>query len=311
MDKNKIGIIGFGSQGKRIVSILNKLKKKNYTIYKKTPFNPAIKKTTNDFNLIKKCGIIFVCSPNRTHFNIIKKLSKGRYIFCEKPPVDTLKELNNIEKIDLSKIYFNFNFRFSKINSSLKSTKKYKFGRLLYGNMIMGHGLATKKAFKGSWRSNKTNGVYDILAIHLIDIIANNFSISKVNKKLSNFISKTGSDNSYFSIVLKKFGQIDCFVSYTSPFKQKFEFIFENGMLIIDNNQIIFRGPRNTFNKKGLFISPKILKHERMNQSKDYVESLRKSIKYFFKTLKNNQRFSKNENKLSLLSNKLMLNNQK
>jgi hypothetical protein len=61
-------------------------------------------------------------------------------------------------------------------------------------------------------------------------------------------------------------------------------------------------------NLKGFFISPKILKQERINQSKDYVESLRKSIKYFFKTLKNNQRFSNNENKLSLLSNKLMPN---
>jgi hypothetical protein len=171
----------------------------------------------------------------------------------------------------------------------------------------MSHGLATKKSYLNSWRSKKGKGVYDVLDIHLIDIILNNFEISSIKKKLSNLISKKAPDNAYFSIILKKIGKIDCFISYSSPFKQQFEFIFENGTLEIGNNQIIYRGPRNTFNKEGFFIRPKIILKEKFNQSKDYDKSLTESVEFFFKNYNQKKIFNLKKTKLSLLSNKLLI----
>ena len=312
MGQDKIGLIGFGSQAKRIIKILKTTKNNINFIFRKNLKKKDKSLITNKIKDIEACNIIFILSPNSTHFNYINRLKKNRYIFCEKPPVDKIGQLKFLKNIDLSKIYFNYNYRYSKINDALKKTKKYKFGKLLYGNIIYGHGLATKKSYINSWRSRKNNqGVYEILGIHLIDLILNNYKISKVKKKLSYFLKKKKPDNSFFTINLENFGQIDCFISYTSPYEQKFNFIYENGILEINNKYIIFRGPRNTFDKRGFFSSPKILFKESFKQLKDYDTSLRKSVKYFIKIAKNKKKFLQSENKLSILSNMYLLKGNK
>jgi predicted dehydrogenase len=307
MKNSYVGIIGFGSQGKRIFSILKKLKFKNLVIFKINKFYKNKKLYTNNFSKIKKCDIVFVCSPNNTHFKYVKSLEKNIYIFCEKPPVNNINELNKLKKMNLNRVYFNYNYRFSEINSSLQSIKKYNFGKLLYGNIVMAHGLASKKNYNISWRSKDKGGVYDILGIHIIDLILNNYKISLITKKLSKFSSNYSVDNAYFTIKLENFGQIDCYVSYSTPYKQKFEFIFENGLLEIDNKSICFKGPRNTFDNKGFFITPQILYKKKFNQQNDYHSSLEKSVNYFLKCFKNKQSFKKKDTKISLKSNKLML----
>ena len=136
-----IGIIGNGGHSKRIQKILKK-KKLKYFIYK--PDRPKYFNKSS-FVKLKKCKAIFIVSPNNTHYHYIHKLRKGRYIFCEKPPVTNLKDLNKLKKINNGKIYFNFNFRFLKISEILKNTKKYNLGNLLYANLISSHGLSVKK----------------------------------------------------------------------------------------------------------------------------------------------------------------------
>ena len=304
----KVGIIGFGSQAKRIFKILKAFKIKISYIYKKKIDKKSFNNLTDNFNKIKECNAIFICSPNSTHFKYIEKLYKGRYIFCEKPPVDSFRDLNSLKKINISKTYFNFNYRFSRINEAINKTKKYRFGKLIYGNIIFGHGLATKKKYKNTWRSNNNaQGVYEVVGIHLIDLIINNFKILKVKKELVNLLKSNSPDNAYFSIKLREFGQIDCLTSYSSPYIQKFIFIYENGILEISDNLIIFKGPRNTFDKKGFFVTPKTLLKEKFNNVKDYEDSLKKSIKYFMKISKSGKKFDLSKNKLSLTSNEILL----
>jgi len=86
-----------------------------------------------------------------------------------------------------------------------------------------------------------------------------------------------------------------------------FSLIYENGILEINNKYIIFRGPRDTFDKKGYFSAPKELFKESFQQEKDYDNSLRKSVKYFIKVVDNKKKFLKKENQLSILSNKYLL----
>ena len=68
----KIGIIGNGNHSKRIQKILKK-KGLSFLIYK--PKKPKYFEK-KDFEDIKKCKIIFILSPNKTHFNYIKSLYK-------------------------------------------------------------------------------------------------------------------------------------------------------------------------------------------------------------------------------------------
>ena len=85
----RIGIIGDGGHSKRIQKILIK-KKLNFFIYKPKKPNYFEKK---NFDQLKKCNVIFIISPNNTHFFYIKRLYRARYIFCEKPPVNNKKGL--------------------------------------------------------------------------------------------------------------------------------------------------------------------------------------------------------------------------
>ena len=72
----KILIIGNGSQSKRIQNILKKMN------YKFSIFYYKIKKNSYISSALKS-DIIFVCSPNRTHYHYINKglsLSSGELI---------------------------------------------------------------------------------------------------------------------------------------------------------------------------------------------------------------------------------------
>ena len=56
-------------------------------------------------------------------------------IYSMKPPVLSNSEIKYLNKISKSKIYFNFNFRFSLLSKILNDIKKYKLGKLLYSNI--------------------------------------------------------------------------------------------------------------------------------------------------------------------------------
>ena len=249
----RIGLIGKGSQYKRVSKIL-KSRGLGYFIYK-----PEVKKKNNKDNLenLKKCNVIFILSPNKTHFKYLKILSKGRYIFCEKPPVSNMGDLTKLKKLNYRKIYFNFNFRFSCISQVLSEIKIYNLGQLLYGTITSGHGLGFKKNYVDSWRSNKKlckKGVFEIISIHWIDLINIYFSLDKIKMlKLMNFSKKGSSyDNSYCKIALKNNSEIDIFSSYTSPLVKKILLIFNNGTIEQNNNSIEIRGPAINLDKKNI-----------------------------------------------------------
>ena len=88
----KIGLIGNGFHAKRIQKILKK-KKIKFFLYK--PSRPNYY-NVNDFEIIKKCDVIFILTPNKTHLDYIKKLYPKRYIFCEKPVGISVKETEEI-----------------------------------------------------------------------------------------------------------------------------------------------------------------------------------------------------------------------
>ena len=66
----KIGIIGDGGHSKRIQKILIK-KKLSFFIYKPEKPNYFGEKK---FDQLKKCNVIFIISPNNTHYFYLKKL---------------------------------------------------------------------------------------------------------------------------------------------------------------------------------------------------------------------------------------------
>ena len=72
----KIAIIGNGKHSKRIQKILTK-KRLQFIIYKPNNRKYYDKKK---FEELKKCNVIFIISPNNTHYHYINKLKEKRSI---------------------------------------------------------------------------------------------------------------------------------------------------------------------------------------------------------------------------------------
>jgi len=304
----KIGIIGNGGHSKRIQKILLQ-KKLNFFIYKPKKPNYFDKEK---FHELKKCNVIFIISPNNTHFSYLKKLHKGRYIFCEKPPVNSRKELTKLKKIKSNKIYFNYNFRFIKIAQIIMNRKKYKLGNLIYANLSSSHGLAQKKDYKKNWRSNIKKcpkGIYEIVSIHYVDLINFLFNVLTIEKPRLINTSKIGSsyDTSLVEIKLKNNSRVSVFSTYNSSYSKNLFFLFENGIVEQRDNIITIRGPSLNLDRKGFFIKPKLIKKLSINENKDFTGSLYKSVSFFLTHAKHKSIFNKKIWNSSIKSNTLIL----
>ena len=307
-ERIKVCVIGNGTHSKRIQKIL-KSKKLKFFIFK-----PKSKKNFKKENLdiLSKYNVFFIISPNGTHYHYIKSLNKKGYIFCEKPPTNNIRDLKKLKKINSDRIYYNFNFRFSTIAEVLKKRDKYNLGKLIYTNIISGHGLALKKQYKLNWRSDKKKcpkGVFEMLSIHSIDLLNHIFKITNFSKPYLINLSNLGNsyDNSHISLKINNKSFAEIFSSYTSPVINKKIFIFENG-LVEDNNSIItIKGPTLNFDKDNFLKPPKLIKRIIVNQKKDYSQSLVMSINFFLKTISKEKKFSNKENLETLKINEMIL----
>ncbi len=304
----KIGIIGDGKHSKRIQIILKKKKLKFY-VYK-----PDRPKYFNEieFNKLEKCNIIFILSPNRTHFNYLKLLSNNRYIFCEKPPVTTKKDLNHLKKMNYKKIYFNFNKRYSLLSEVLKKTKVLKLGKIIYGSFITSHGFAQKIDYPKNWRSKKQNnkkGIFETVSIHDIDLLNYIYGIKKIKIiNLDNTSNKGNSvDTASSQIILKNNIKVNIFSTYNSAYNESVYLLFENGLVIKNYNSVSVYSPTNTFDKNGFFKKPPIIYKNKISSQRDYNKSLQNSVNYFLKIVKKKLQFNKKDFICSINSNKLIL----
>ena len=304
----KVGLIGNGVHSRRIQRIL-KSKKINFLLYK--PTRPSYYDKKN-YNKLKECDVIFILTPNGTHFNYIKNLHAHRYIFCEKPPVNSLNELKKLKKINSKKIYFNYNTRFSKISEILKKRNQYTLGNLMHASLVLSHGLAQKKEYKKNWRSNIKKcpkGVYEVVSIHLIDLINFHFKIDKIQKPTLLNQSSVGNsyDSSVLEIILKNKAVVSIFSTYNSPYATRYFFLFENGIIEQIDNNLIVRGPTMNLDSKGFFKKPNVIKSFNVNDNNDYNFSLKESINFFLNTAKKKKSFNKNIFECSIKSNSLIL----
>lgn len=304
----KVCIIGNGIHSKRIQKILGTFKIK-YDIYK-----PVLKKNYKRKSLkqLKKFNVFFIISPNHTHYHYIKSLHKQGYIFCEKPPTNNNKELTRLKKINSKKIYYNFNYRFSKISQILKNRKKYNFGKLIYANLISGKGLAFKPEYKKNSRSNVKicpKGVFEMVTIHWLDLLHHLFNVTKIHEPQLTNLSRVGTsfDNSNIRVEIEKKIIAEIFCTYTSPLINKKLFVFENGILEQNENKILIKGPAINYDKNKFFKSPKIIKKINVSEKKDYQDSLVKSIQFFLEIVRKKKVFSRKENAKSLVINKMII----
>lgn len=314
-----IGLIGYRNHSLKILNILVKYNYKNIIVYcrdKKKLLN--VKKNilyTDDINELIKCSIIFICSPNNTHYKYIKKfLSKDTYIFCEKPASVCLKEvkkLKNLKNQLKEKIYFNFNYIKSNTYYFIdKEIKNKQNGELMHVSIYATHGLFFKNKFNKNWRIQNKNIFEEItgnLGIHYINLLNHLFGKIKIINKNTNRFSKKGTDSSLITIRSSKGKTASIYLSYATVFSQEIKIFFTNSILEISSNNIYKYSPRDTFDSKGRFIKPR---KKLIKKNSDISKlSLEESVKFFMNVAYSKKKFNIDDYNLALNSSIIILKN--
>ena len=318
----RIGMIGYRNHAKRLINIIkNRNDCELALIY--YPFKLLdIPCATNDIRDLYTCDAVVIASPNQTHFEYIMHLLnnfKG-YIMCEKPPVNSIEDLEQLSAISESnkeRVFFNYNFRFSYLNSLFTNhIFQEKVGEIIHINIISTHGLAFKTEYKNSWRANgniNLHAITETVAIHYIDLL--NLHFGKVIKYFytPTIVANTGTafDTAHLSLEYKDKVTASIFVSYASPMINEILVIGTSGFCTIRDNLIKFFFPRDTFDTKGFFINPPLEMEHSINRSEDYECSLIKSFDFFIQHVHRKKKINTFYFDISLASNYFVLETRK
>lgn len=266
------------------------------------------------------CQGIIIASPNESHMKYIQYLisvNYSGYIYCEKPPVSSSRELIQLENIEDSfkkRILFGFNLERSLYKKIIDG--EYHIGRLCYCNITSGHGLGFKSFYKESWRNDMNkckNGIFEMVSIHYLEMFIAKYGLPKEEMSFGCVKAPDGKnmDNNLYSAI---FGDEEIFlslyVSYTTPLIEKSDFIFDNGYISITEDKTVIYGPRDCFDKDGMFKYPNIMEEIPIGTKQIWEESLRENLRYFLRKITNKQNIPIEEYESAIRVNKYILNMQ-
>jgi len=298
----KIGIIGYRKHAEELITILerNPHCTLQYIYHPNKTINDD--RGTNDFTDLLRCDAVIIASPNHTHFEYIEKLlqNPNLFIFCEKPPISSHEELKQLKKIneqDKKRIFFNFMFRFSKLNEIFKEyLVEDKIGKLIRVDVVFTKGLAFKDKYLGSWRADGENNLHNILdasTIHFIDLFNTFLKKSEKHDYFPELISERGTSfDTTFTVLKYKKVILSILNSYASPLVNEVTILGTNGYLTIRDGRIVFFSPRDTFDSKGYFIKPPIQIDKEYSIENDIENAMSNSMNYFIEHVKEKNEFS-------------------
>jgi predicted dehydrogenase len=295
------------SHGTRIDVVYHPKKKSNHT------------KSSNNISDLNECDAVFILSPNDTHFDYLKYFSKefDGYIYCEKPPVSSTKELRqlNLLQLDPHKVFFNFQLRFSNLRLLLEqSIVDGSIGEPINCHISSTQGLAFKKNYANSWRSDKKhhpNGIAETKSIHFLDLLFLLFGspVDYSYKPTNRTMNGSAYDTCHFTLTFKNGLIATLLMSYAAPLTFEFNFLGTNGILEYNSNSLTLKTPRDSFDKRGFFIEPpEKIKIKPNKLDTDFTQdSLEKSINYFLSHVRENKPISKELFDQSLKTNSFIL----
>ena len=184
-----------------------------------------------------------------------------------------------------------------------------QIGEIIHINIISTHGLAFKKEYLDSWRSNKNpNNILDSLGIHYLDLILYNLGDIKNADYFPCLVSKNG--NSYDTCTLtlkteKTSTMIYC--SYANPKINEIIVIGTNGYLTIRDNKKEVFSPRDCFDEKGFFIKPPAIQSDTFDFDVEYIESLKNSLKYFLDCVANKKSIDIENFEKSMITTRMLI----
>ena len=301
-----IGVIGYKNHAQKIINLLEKEYNIKYIYHPKKQLK--FKNFTNKINKFLNLDCVFIICPSRFHFKYLSYFNKNKfkgYIFCEKPPVTNLKDLNKISRLWNGKIYFNFNLRHSYLAKSFNHSKN--LGKLVSFHIFDSKPLIYKKELSKNWRMNVKDTLVTNNLIHYIDLIT-----FKYKQNIKNFRLINNKINRKFKIIdnlstIFKINNIlfNINISYSTGLEKLYLLYFTNGKIEITDKYIKIFFPSNHTNSKNNFEKPKLKKVIKVKNL--FNNSNEKSLKYFMNFIKKKLLLKKNDFNSSIKSNNEIL----
>ena len=320
----EIGIIGYRGHSLKLLRIsLKQMSVKKIIIFCRSKnksdelnYKNSNKKIkyTYDFNDLINSRAVIVSSSNESHVSYIKKLlNEDLYIFCEKPACTNIKDYNFLSKLkksDKSRIYFNYNFKKSQLNTDIKKILSYKkFGKPVHVTIESSQGIAFKDWFRNNWRSSKDifKNVSGNLGVHYINLLEGYFGKpKKIFVKINSISGNQSNDTGIVNIHFNNNISATLVLTYAAPYSQQIKFLLSNSIISYKDNTLAIYYPRDTFSKDGLFIHPKKVKM--FKYKKNFSElSQEESLKYFFNNVNKKKFFSVKDFDSAISTSKSML----
>ena len=301
-----IGVIGYKNHAKKIINLLEKEYNVKYIYHPKKKLE--FKNFTNKINKFLNLDCVFIICPSRFHYKYLSYFNKNKfkgYIFCEKPPVTTLKDLKKISRFWNGKIYFNFNLRHSYLANSFNHNKN--LGKLISFHIFDSKPLIYKKELIKNWRMNIKDTLVTNNLIHYIDLITHKYKQNIKNVQLtSNKINKKFKIIDNLSTIFKINNILfNINISYSTGLEKLYLLYFTNGKIEITDKYIKIFFPSNHTNSKNNFEKPKLKKVIKVKNL--FNNSNVKSLKYFMNFVKKKLLIKKNDFNSSIKSNNEIL----
>ncbi len=281
----KVGIIGYGSIGKRHYENLKKLDIKLFI------YDPYIKKKKKEFvknlkELFLKTNIILISSPSELHISQLNEsINNNKHVFVEKPishKLDGLNEIFNKAKKKNLIIKCGFNMRYRKV---VIETKKIldsnKLGKVIFANFFCGSFLPNwrpKQNYLNGYANNKKGGGVLFDSIHEFDLANMFFGPAKVKKAFivnTNLLKLKTEDFAEVNLIHSNGVISNIHLDYiTNPKKRDIFVVGEKGTLEVDlvSNKILIKNKVNKicFKKKYKYD----LNSEYKNEIRDFISDI-------------------------------------
>lgn len=194
----RIGLVGFGAMGKvhafcvrnlpffypdlplraEITGLLTTSPERSRTLCQTYQLGKAYE-TADEMLNDPTIDVIDICTPNNTHYDLLKKaLTNGKAVYCEKPLCTTASEAYEIaglakEKQIVSRVVFNNRF-LSPMQRAKSLIEEGRLGRILSFHADYLHNSALNIDRNVGWKQNKDvcgGGVLFDLGSHILDLI--------------------------------------------------------------------------------------------------------------------------------------------
>jgi len=248
----RVGIIGFGTQGKIRYKAVEEIVSEN-KILKIAEISPiqdydiGVSKQVKDYKEIlndPQIEAVFVCVPNFLIKDIVcKALNSKKHVFCEKPPGRNLIEVQTMIEAEKAnpecKLMFGFNHRH---HDSILYTKELidsgEFGKVLW--MRGRYGKSVQEDFCNTWRAKKDlagGGIFLDQGIHMLDLFLMMVGdFDEVKSDVSNLFWKLDVEDNVFAMFKNKKGQVASLHSTMTQWRHlfSFEIFLEKGHMVIN-----------------------------------------------------------------------------